>query len=281
VTAGALFGTAWRMPFRHMGALLRSGALPLLIAIIASPPNYNVHVGNAALSLTNDDYSGWDILRFLISLPCIAAFAAAWIRLIVYLDEADMGGRPIALDWRTWQVTWAFLRLIFVALGVLIVLCIIGFVAFGHYENGDLTFKIDFNVHGLAAIPFLLAVLVVLVVFAWFMLRLSMVIPAAAVGEQGFSLRASWQLTAPLHGRLLGAAILLGLAYGAITIGFVLLLAAMLAAFGLRGAFYGGLVPLYLLYVFGNTLWAGLLGAAYGTLAAVPTPNQHVANVFR
>lgn len=271
------------MPFRYPLALMKFGLLPLLIATVCLPPPVNLAANteisvdgdsvaptaqNQSQSLTDNQLSWRDLIGFLVMLPFAAAFAAAWNRLTATGDETAMGRPPIAFDPRTIGVVWAFLRLSFVALGVTLALFILSLAVFGSYHDGTLSFSYNVTVaeDGIGAtVLALAATLVGFLAFAWFMLRLTLVIPASAVGEP-ISLRESWRLSAPVQLRLLGAGVLLGLIYLVLNFLLMLLAIPVIPLGGLQAAFYTTVALYFILLVYGHAIWAGFLGATYGLL---------------
>jgi hypothetical protein len=250
----------------------------LLIAILAWPPSYFVRVNDVGMSLTDGVFDIWDLVRFLLSLPFSAAFAAAWIRLIVLDDEAAMGRAPIAFDRRTWRVAFAFIRLLAPAFGVLLAGIAGLFLGFGSFRDGKLSFYIQPQFHGVQALLFLLVVLAALAVFAWFMFRFAMIIPAAATGDAPLGLIGSWRLTRPVQFRLPVAGALLFLSYCVVSLLLLVPMGFVVPILGVAGAFYAGLPMLFAIFIFSHALWAGLLGAAYRALRVAEGPE--VAQVF-
>jgi hypothetical protein len=270
------------MPFRCLRALLKYGLLPLLIATVCLPPPINLATnteitvdGESTATPTSENQSltdgelGWrDLIGFLLMLPFAAAFAAAWCRLTATGAEWEMGRAPIAFDARTIGVIWAFLRLTFVALGILLLLFILSLAFFGSYHDGTLSFSYSVSVDADGAAPTLLAMAAMLagfLVFAWFMLRLALIIPASAMGEP-ISLRQSWRMSAPVHLRMLGTTTLLALAYLVLNILFLLAMVLLIPVVGIQGAFYATVALYFILLVYGHAIWAGFLGATYGLL---------------
>jgi len=270
------------MPFRYPLALLKFGLLPLLIATVCLPPPVNLATNTEVTingdpagtpisekqSLTDGELGWRDLIGFLLMLPFAAAFAAAWSRLTATGEESQMGRPPIAFDSRTIGVTWAFLRLTFVALGIVVLLFLLALAVFGSYHDGTFSFSYNVSVDEDGLWPTLLAMgatLLGFTILAWFMLRLTMVIPASAMGNP-ISLRESWRRSAPVHMRLLGVATLLTVAYIVLNFLLMFLMVPLMPIIGLQGTFYA-MVPLYfVLLVYGHAIWVGLLGATYGLL---------------
>jgi len=94
---------------------------------------------------------------------------------------------------------WAFFRLALVALAIYGLSLALSFAIFGRYQGNTLRFNIDVRLSrdGWVAVAVMLGAL--LVVFGWalVMLRLSMVIPAAAVAGQRFEPGRKWRMTNP------------------------------------------------------------------------------------
>lgn len=283
------------MPFRHPMALLKFGLLPLLIAMVCLPPTINLGSSTEVsvngdvvapgsgqtLSLTDNELGWRDLMGFLLMLPFAAAFAAAWTRLTATGEESEMGRPPIALDARTLGVIWAFLRLAFVTLGVVIALFILFLAFFGGYHDGTLSFSYNVSAERDGLGPTLLviaAMLVGLLVFAWFMLRLTLVIPASAMGDP-ISLRASWRLSAPVQLRMLGAALLLGVVFLVLNFLLLFLMIPVTTLGGLQTAFYATVVLYFFVLAYAHAIWAGLLGATYGLLRQQRS-GPEVSNVF-
>jgi hypothetical protein len=282
------------MPFRYPLALVKFGLLPLAIAMVCLPPTINlgstteisingdvVAPTGQSQSLTDNELGWRDFIGFLVMLPFAAAFAAAWSRLTATGDESEMGRPPIAFDARTVGVVWAFLRLTFVALGILLALFILSLAFFGSYQNGSLSFSYNFSPEQDGLGPTLLAIavtLAALLAFAWFMLRFTLVIPASAMGDP-ISLRQSWRLSAPVHLRMLGAALLLGIAFILVNALFLFMMIPVTTLVGVTAAFYVTVVLYFVLLAYGHAIWAGWLGATYGLLRP-QGPGPEVTNVF-
>ena len=249
-------------PFGHFGALLRFGIGPLLFAMMLWPPSYSLRIdGQAILSLTDGVLTIWDPLRFLAALPFAAAFAAAWNRLMATGEEGMMGSFTTPFDRKTWSVAWAFVRLLAILVGVIIVVLIPWVLIYGRYADRE--FSLDIQVQGLATIPLALGTLASGVFITWFMLRFALTIPAAAIGGDGRSLRQSWSMTRPIQFRMLFATLLLLFAYSVVVFLFIFAIAMAGSVVGSRTAFYAGVPVLFLILMFGHALWAGLLGSSY------------------
>jgi hypothetical protein len=269
------------MPFYYLPALVKFGLLPLLIATICLPPPLNIGstatttVGGVAgppvgeMFSTTDNQLGWrDLIGFVLMLPFAAAFAAAWNRLAVTEDTAAMGRPPIAFDRRTLGVAWSFVRLAFAALGLALIIAAALFPFFGSYRDGMFSFNVSVTteVDGVGKTLVALAGMLALsLAFAWFMLRLALVIPAAAMAAP-LSLMGSWRLSAPVQFRLLGAALV-------VTVGFYLLfflIGFLLQPFfrlaGAETTFYIAIGLCFPLLIYAHAIWAGLLGITYGLL---------------
>jgi hypothetical protein len=283
---------ALAMPFRYPLALLKFGLLPLLLATICLPPALNVGYttdvtvgGNPTAStgemysLTDNELGLRDLLGFILMLPFAAAFAAAWNRLVATGDEASMGRAPIAFDARTISVILAFLRLVAVVFGLVLGCFVVSLLAFGRYHDGSFSYSYNVSSDGVgAALAMITGVLAVALIFAWFMLRLALVIPAGAMGAP-ISLWESWRLTEPVQFRLLGAMAVLTIVLALLNILFSLATALMMAVAGVQATFYAAVVLYFPLLVYAHAIWAGLLGATYGLLRPAETM-PYVAKVF-
>jgi hypothetical protein len=261
VRVGTLVTEVWTAPINHFGALLRFGAGPLLMSMFLWPPAYSFRFGAESHSLTDGVLTLWDALGFLASLPFAAAFAAPWTRLLVTEREEMMGSFSLPFDRRAWQVVWSFIRLLLVFAAALIVVLIPWFLAFGNYAEG----KLSMNIGGqgwATVLPHLFGVTATCTILAWFMLRCSLTIPAAAITGTSLSLRDSWAMTRAIQFRMLFAFLILLLAFSlvALTFLFVLVKVAPLAG---AATFYVGLPVVLGLVVVIHVLWAGLLGSAY------------------
>jgi hypothetical protein len=259
---------------------MRFALVPLILAIIVWPPSYSVEVDGVRRALTDGRWTWEDLVQFGGSLPFSAAFAAAWIRLSATGDEVAMDGWPMPVDRRTWLVLWAFLRLTLVTLAIYGIILALFFVIFGHFEGNTFRFNINlrFSRDGWIAVAAVLGALLVIFGWALTMLRLSMVIPAAAIAGQRLSLAASWRMTKTIAFRFLAAALLLFLSFSLVAVIAVYALSALGTAIGAVEVFYVGLPILFVLFVFAHAIWAGLLGTAYGGLA--PSRGNSVAEVF-
>jgi hypothetical protein len=288
--AWAVTGAVLAAPFRSAKALAKFGFLPLLLANICFPPSVHVYqtLTNDAGApqtiryATGDGQVGWiDIAGFLLMLPCLAAFAAAWCRLAATGEEQAMGRPPFAFDSRTRAVLRAFARLLSIGLGIAAILTAVLFGVFGHFADGRIWFSLNLSasVDGygvtLSAIGGTIAAVLAL---AWLALRLALVIPAAAMGER-LTLRESWRLSEPIHMRLLLVAVLLSLIF---VIGSAILSfggISVIRGMGVEAAFYALVAIAGVMASYAHALWTGLLGVAYGRLRN-DASRQETAGIF-
>lgn len=270
------------MPFRYLRALIKFGLLPLLIATICFPPALNIghttttYVDGVAgapepgemFSTTDNELGLRDLVGFILMLPFAAAFCAAWTRLTATGDTTAMGRAPIAFDARAVGVIWSFIRLTAVALGMSLLVVAALFLIFGNYRDGQLSYNISYTaaVDGLGpTLAAIAAMLLATVAFAWFLLRFALIIPAAAMATP-ISLRESWRLSSPVQFRMLGAAVVVTIAFFILYFLIALPLALLFNLLETQTVFYLAIVIYFPVLVYAHAIWAGLLGASYGLL---------------
>lgn len=190
------------------------------------------------------------LLQVVVYALALASIAVLWHRMIL-LDETSDASFPFRVDRPVW---------LYIGYGLLIMLLIMvpSIVVFGAASG------LAILGGPLVILAVALGVIIyVLVLIAT--LRLSIVLPAVAVGHEGFGLRDAWEATRGNGLRFLGASLLIAL-------GMILIGAALGLVVGLIGVVTGGFVHVLtniitvLVNVLGTLVGVSSLSLVYGYL---------------
>lgn len=190
----AILRHAIAMVWRNLGAALRVSVVPLLLELLASAPSLGLFGADSAR------LGGWALIPLLAALLAFAWTAVAWHRFIL-LEERPGLVPPIHLPLiLAYTGRLILLGLVVIVAAMIVAIPLLLAVAVLGIEGADVRSGAGFPA----------VILVATILLGWFATRLSLSLPAGAVGRP-MHFRESWRKTSSTSGAILVTAVALPL----------------------------------------------------------------------